>query len=136
MLTIGRNSSLWLVTVLFRTRTLLCLKSVYLLTVQCTIKSKFTHPCSLDYCPNTTKYQQWMTHKDSSTNISALSLTIRVGTLVGPLIFRDRGKRTEFAESALWNGKRDFRKFDFFFFFFLTPKLLKLHSLLRFFLLN
>ena len=34
---------------------------------------------------------------------------------VGPLIFRDRGKRTEFAESALWNGKRDFRKFDFFF---------------------
>ena len=35
---------------------------------------------------------------------------------LGPLIFRDRGKRTEFAESALWNGKRDFRKLDFFFF--------------------
>ena len=28
-------------------------------------------------------------------------------TIVGPMIFRDRGKRTEFAEFAPRNGKRD-----------------------------
>ena len=28
-------------------------------------------------------------------------------TYIGPMIFRDRGKRTEFAEFAPRNGKRD-----------------------------
>ena len=50
--------------------------------------------------------------KHASTNTPVIESNIYVNAflispLLGPMIFRDRGKRTEFAEFAPRNGKRD-----------------------------